>query len=211
MSGAKFLFHKTSADRSKRPPGNCLRSLLLLLCWFEGADLFFLVISLITFLVRHVRVFNLWGCTRTLLFQGHFHKTADIYAFWFLIFTNVYHCNSLPMRCSPLTLTGPPPAFSLMVTGAFSSNSPRLTWGWSTCIKLTPGTLKKKKRRVGDGRGYWYHRQTADVKVGDWHWNSLPLMVHGRHLHNITLFLGTFSQANLQNTNYLSALHASDI
>lgn len=37
------------------------------------------------------------------------------------------HC-SLPMRCNPLTLTGPTPAFSLMVTGAFSSNSPRLTW-----------------------------------------------------------------------------------
>lgn len=35
----------------------------------------------------------------------------------------------LPMRCNPLTVTGPVPAFSLMVTGAFSSNSPRLTWG----------------------------------------------------------------------------------
>lgn len=33
------------------------------------------------------------------------------------------------MRCNPLTVTGPVPAFSLMVTGAFSSNSPRLTWG----------------------------------------------------------------------------------
>lgn len=33
------------------------------------------------------------------------------------------------MRCRPLTVTGPVPDFSLMVTGAFSSNSPRLTWG----------------------------------------------------------------------------------
>lgn len=32
------------------------------------------------------------------------------------------------MRCRPLTVTGPVPDFSLMVTGAFSSNSPRLTW-----------------------------------------------------------------------------------
>lgn len=47
----------------------------------------------------------------------------------------------LPMRCSPLTVTGPVPAFSLMVTGAFSSNSPRLTWGgearcWDTSLTI---------------------------------------------------------------------------
>ena len=35
----------------------------------------------------------------------------------------------LPIRCSPLTLTGPVPALSRIVTGALSSNSPRLTWG----------------------------------------------------------------------------------
>lgn len=47
-------------------------------------------------------------------------------------FTNRFSSNrrmwELPMRCNPLTVTGPVPALSRMVTGAFSSNSPRLTW-----------------------------------------------------------------------------------
>lgn len=127
VSGAKSVFLKRSVQCSKRPPGNYICSLLLLLGRFDGADLFILVF-LITILVRHVRVFNLWGCTRSIL---HF-KAISLYNSRFLcplplkVLRN--HPNSLPMRCIPLTLTGPPPAFSLIVTGAFSSNSPRLTW-----------------------------------------------------------------------------------
>lgn len=52
------------------------------------------------------------------------------------------------MRCSPLTLTGPPPAFSLMVTGAFSSNSPRLTWRVEERLPNHTGHISN--RRVGE-------------------------------------------------------------
>lgn len=45
----------------------------------------------------------------------------------FVVLSNYWEL--LPIRCKPLTFTGPVPAFSRMVTGAFSSNSPRLTWG----------------------------------------------------------------------------------
>lgn len=71
----KIVFLKTSAHCSKRPPGNFPCSLLLLFCWFDGADLFILIllIGLIAILVRHVRVFNLWGCTRSIL---HFSVTS---------------------------------------------------------------------------------------------------------------------------------------
>lgn len=63
-------------------------------------------------------------------------------------------------------------------------------------------TLKSplNKKVKGNRCWCWYHRQTADVKVGNWHWNSLSLVVHGRHLHNITLLHCSFSQANLQNS-----------
>lgn len=126
VSGAKCIFSKTSAHRSKRPAGKCLCSLLLLLCWFDGAELFLLVF--ITILVRHVWVFNLGGCTRRLLNFRVISLLNGRQLCRPLLFLNVHHHSSWPMRCNPLTLTGPPPAFSLMVTGAFSSNSPRLTW-----------------------------------------------------------------------------------
>lgn len=80
----KLPIPKTSAQGSKRPPGSCLCSLLLLLCWFDGAELLILVllIGLATILVRHVRVVSLWGCTRNILhYLGSFlHNMADIYA-----------------------------------------------------------------------------------------------------------------------------------
>lgn len=55
------------------------------------------------------------------------------------------------MRCNPLTVTGPVPAFSRMVTGAFSSNSPKLTWGkgecWDTSLSrvVHSSTCRRKK------------------------------------------------------------------
>lgn len=58
----KLYSIKMSASRSLRPPADFLCSLLLfLLCWFNGADLVFLVFLV---LVRHVRVFNLRSCAR---------------------------------------------------------------------------------------------------------------------------------------------------
>lgn len=61
------------------------------------------------------------------------------------------------MRCRPLTVTGPVPALRRMVTGAFSSNSPRLTWGqevttsphWSLLVRHTwPGWQRTIGRQL---------------------------------------------------------------
>lgn len=62
----KFVFHKNVSEPLLRPPANFLCSLLLfLLCWFNGADLVFLISFV---LIRHVWVFNLWSCTRRSLY-----------------------------------------------------------------------------------------------------------------------------------------------
>lgn len=65
----KLYSIKMSARRSLRPPANFLCSLLLfLLCWFNGADLVFLIRVILAVLVRHVWVFHLWSCAKRILY-----------------------------------------------------------------------------------------------------------------------------------------------
>lgn len=43
-----------------------------------------------------------------------------------------------------------------------------------------------------------YHGQAVDVEVGNGHRDSLPLVIHGCHLHHVTLLLGSLSKADLE-------------
>lgn len=77
----------------------------------------------------------------------------------------------LPIRCRPLTVTGPVPAFSLMVTGALSSNSPRLTYRGDQIIYV-------HREEGGGTHGNWHcHRWRPQVPLaGSWRegWRWAP-------------------------------------
>jgi len=86
--------------------------------------------------------------------------------------------DELPMRCNPLTVTGPVPAFSRMVTGAFSSKSPRLTWEtegtrWDTPRPWTrhaPGLEMCAVPWAGSWGAGWRWAPSWSFPGGSWPW-----------------------------------------